>query len=254
MTRPVSDRVWRWRQRFGIAAPRVAIRSHIPWYWRWLGVTVLIAVSAASAAWIYDAGRRYAGFDSSEAMQELGQLKAELNDARAELERLRAIANAADSRVSIERTAQQRLAQQIRALEQDNARVREELATFESMLSSEARAVQALAVHRFKVEPDVLPGEYRYRMLLVTPSARREREFTGRLELVVNLTEGGQSAIMSFPEPADAGASAFRLSFKYFRRVEGTFRVSPKARVESVQVRVYETGSSQPRATHTTTL
>lgn len=254
MTRPVSDRVWRLRQRFGIAAPRVAIRSHIPWYWRWVGVTMLIAISAASAAWIYDAGRRYAGFDSTEALQELGQLKAELGEARVELDRLRAIANAADSRVSIERTAQQRLAQQIRSLEQDNARLREELATFESMLSSDARALQALAVHRFKVEPDALPGEYRYRMLLVTPGARRDREFSGRVELLVNLTEGGQSAMMSFPEPADAGAAAFRLSFKYFRRVEGTFRVNPKARVESVQVRVYETGTSQPRATQTTTL
>jgi len=250
----VKARFWRLRQRFGIAAPRVAIHSHIPWYWRWLGVSVLIAVSAASAAWIYDAGRRYAGFDSTEALEELGGLKTDLGEARAELERLRAIANAADSRVSIERTAQQRLAQQIRALEQDNARLREELATFESMLSSEARAVPALAVHRFKVEADVLPGEYRYRMLLVTPAARRERDFNGRLELVVNLTEGGQSAMMSIPEPADAGASAFRLSFKYFRRVEGTFRISPKARVESVQVRVYETGSSQPRATQTTSL
>src|SRR2546430_11154684 len=53
--------------------------------------------------------------------------------------------------------------QQIRALEQENARVREELATFESMLSSEARTANALSIYRFKVEPDVLPGEYRYR-------------------------------------------------------------------------------------------
>jgi hypothetical protein len=54
--------------------------------------------------------------------------------------------------------------------------------------------------------------------------------------------------MMSFPEQADA--AAFRLAFKYYRRVEGTFRVNPKAKVESVQVRIYETGSSQPRATH----
>jgi hypothetical protein len=54
--------------------------------------------------------------------------------------------------------------------------------------------------------------------------------------------------MMSFPEQADV--AAFRLAFKYFRRVQGTFRVNPKAKVESVQVRVYETGSSQPRATH----
>ena len=60
--------------------------------------------------------------------------------------------------------------------------------------------------------------------------------------------------MMSFPEQADAGAAAFQLAFKYFRRVEGTFRVSPKAKVESVQVRVYEDGSGQPRATHSVSL
>ncbi len=242
------------QQRFGIAAPRVEIQTQIPWYWRWVGIAVLLGISAASAAWIYDAGRRFAGFDHSEVQQELFQARRELDSARAELERLRAIANAADSRVSIERTAQQKLAQQIRTLEEENARVREELATFESMRSSDARSASSLSIYRFKVEADVLPGEYRYRLLLVTPSARRERDFNGRLELVISLQEGGQNVMMSFPEQADAGAAAFRLAFKYFRRVEGTFRVSPKARVDSVQVRIYETGSSQPRATHTVAL
>jgi uncharacterized membrane-anchored protein YhcB (DUF1043 family) len=251
----MSGRFWKLRQRFGIAAPHVAIHSQIPWYWRWVGIALLLGVSAASAAWIYDAGRRFAGFDRSEVQDELTHVKSALDETRTELERVRAVANAADSRVSIERTAQQNLAKQIRTLEQENARLKEELATFESMLSSEPRNTQqALTVYRFKVEPDLLPGEYRYRLLLLTPTTRREREFHGRLELVVNLTEGGRSAIMSFPEPADAGAAAFKLGFKYFQRVEGTFRVSPKAKVENVQVRVYEGTSTQPRATHSVTL
>ncbi len=249
-----TGRFWKLRKRFGIAAPRVAIHSQIPWYWRWIGFAVLLGVAAASMAWIYDAGRRFAGFDRSEVTDELSVVRRSLEEAQTELERFRAVANAADSRVSIERTAQQNLAQQIRVLEHDNARLKEELATFESMLSSEARNAQALTVHRFKVEPDLLPGEYRYRLLLLTPSTRRERDFHGRLELVVNLTEGGRSAIMSFPEPADAEAAAFKLGFRYFKRVEGTFRVSPKAKVESVQVRIYEGGSMQPRTTHLVTL
>lgn len=250
----MSGKLWKLRQRFGIAAPRVAVTSHIPWYWRWIGVAVLLGISAASAAWIYDAGRQFAGFDRSEVLSELQAVKASLGEAHAELDRLRAVANAADSRLSIERTAQQNLAQQIRALEKDNARLREELATFESMLSSETRTASTVTVYRFKVEPDVLPGEYRYRLLLLTPTSRQQREFHGRLELVVNLTEGERSAIMSFPEPADAGAAAFKLGFKYFHRVEGIFRVSPKAKVESVQVRVYEGSATQPRATHSVTL
>ncbi len=254
MSRLAASRWWKLRQRFGIAAPRVAVHTHIPWYWRWVGIAVLIGVSAAAAAWIYDAGRRFAGFDRNEAETELGELRAELEGARRELERVRAIANAADSRVAIERTAQQQLAQQIRGLEQENASVREELATLESMLSSEARNANAVSIYRFKVEPDLLPGEYRYRLLLLAPSARKERDFNGRLELVVSLTEGGRNAMMSFPGEADAGAGAFRLAFRHFRRVEGTFRVSPKAKVESVQVRVYEAGSPQPKATQTATL
>jgi multidrug efflux pump subunit AcrA (membrane-fusion protein) len=252
--RDLSGSFWNLRKRFGIAAPRVAVHSHVPWYWRWTGVAVLVGVAAASAAWFYDAGRRYAGFERSELEQQLAGIQSELQDARGELESLRAVASAADSRVAIERTTQQKLAQQIRTLEQENARVREELATFESMISSDARHASTLSIYRFKVEPDLLPGEYRYRLLLVTPSTRRERDFSGRLELVVNLTEGERSAMMSFPESADADAGAFRLAFKYFRRVEGTFRVNPKAKVESVQVRVYETGATQPRATHSVSL
>jgi len=242
------------RQRFGIAAPRVEVQTTIPWYWRWVGLALLIGVAAAAAGWIYDAGRRFAGFDHNEVQEELRVLRGQMASANAELERLRALTNAAESRVSIERTAQQKLAQQIRILEQDNVRAREELATFESMLTSEARNLNQLSIYRFKVEPDVLPGEYRYRLLVLTPSSRRDRDFNGRLELVVNLTEGGQSAMMSFPEQAEAGAAAFKLSFRYFRRVEGTFRVSPKAKVESVQARIYEGGSSEPRATNSVSL
>ena len=249
MIRDVTGRWGKMRRRFGIAAPRVAVYSHIPWYWRWAGIAVLLGVSAASAAWIYDTGRRLAGFDYGELQQTLFRVQAELDDTRAELARVRAIANASDSRVAIERTAQQKLVQQIRTLEQENVKVREELATLESMFSSDARSANALSIYRFKVEPDVLPGEYRYHLLLVGPSSRRERDFSGRLELVVSLQEGGQNVMMSFPGAKEAGAAAFRLSFKYFRKVEGTFRVSPKAKVESVQVRVFESGTSEPRAT-----
>lgn len=246
-----AARLWKLRQRFGIAAPKVAVRTHVPWYLRWLGIALLVALSAAIAAWMYDAGRRFAGFDRSEVEQELGAMRDELQGARTELERLRAAANAADAKLSIERSAQQSLAQQIRALEADNARLREELAIFETMLSSDSRGPAPLSIQRFKVEAELLPGEYRYRLLLLAAPQKRA-EFQGRYELVVSLTEDGRSAMITLPDAAQAGAAGFRLSIKRIQRVEGTFRVGSKARVESVQVRVYEAGSAEPRATHTT--
>ena len=249
----MANRFSKLRQRFGIAAPKVSVRTHVPWYLRWLGIAVMLAFSAALALWVYDAGRRFAGFDRSEVEQELSTARSELGKMRDELERLRAIANAADSKVSIERTAQQKLAQQARVLEQENARLREELAIFESMLSADTASVAPLSVLRFKVEPDVLPGEFRYRVLLLASGPRRGREFQGRLELVVSLTDGGRSAMIMVPGQGQSDNAAFRLGFKHFQRVDGTFRVDPKAKVVSVQVRVYETGSAEPRVTRSVT-
>jgi hypothetical protein len=251
-------RFWKWRQRFGIAAPKVAVRTQVPWYLRWLGLAVMLSFSGALAIWMYDAGRRFAGFDRGEVEQELNSARSELGKLREELDRLRAVANAADSKVSIERTAQQKLAQQIRTLEQDNARLREELAIFESMLSSDTAGTAApLSILRFKVDPDVLPGEYRYRVLLLASGPRRGKEFQGRLEMVVSLTEDGRSAMITVPGPSEKDSPAgapFRLGFKHFQRADGTFRVSPKAKVSSVQLRVYEMGTAEPKVTRNVTL
>jgi hypothetical protein len=248
----IPGKVQKLRQRFGIAAPRVAVRSEVAWYLRWTGLIVVLACSAVLAAWMYDAGRRFAGFDRGEIELELANALRDLQSARGELERLRGVANAAESRLSIERTAQLKLAQQVRSLEQETARLREELAIFEGMLSAESRAANPLSINRFKVVPDVLPGEYRYRLLLLlAPGNRRDRDFQGRLELVVTLTEEGKSAMMTFPEPGDPSAAAFRLNFRQFHRIEGIFRVDPKSKVESVQVRVYEAGSDQIKAAQT---
>jgi len=249
----MAARLKKLRQRFGIAAPKVAVRTHVPWYLRWLLLAVLLAFSVALAAWMYDAGRRFAGFDRSEVQDEMNSMRSELERTHGELHRLRAIANAADSKMSIERTAQVRLAQQIRSLEQDNARLREDLAIFENLLSVDSRSVQALNIQRFKVEPDGLPGEYRYRMLLLTGNRRERGEFQGRMELVVGVQLDGRNAMMIFPDKT-ADASTFKLSFRNFNRVEGTFRVDPKAKVNTVQVRIFEAGTAQAKATQSVTL
>jgi len=245
----------KFRQRFGISAPRVAVRTHVPWYLRWLLLAVLLAFSVALAAWIYDAGRRFAGFDRGEVQDELVGLRSELDGTRSELAKLRPMANAADSKMSIERTAQVQLARQIRLLEQDNARLREDLALFENMHSVDAKGSQALSIQRLKVEPDGLPGEYRFRMLLLAGNRKDRSDFQGRLELLVGVQqEGGGSAIILVPDRAAADAPAFKLAFRNFYRVEGTFRVDPKARVGTVQVRVFEAGAAQAKATQSVTL
>jgi hypothetical protein len=237
------------RQRFGIAAPRVAIRTHVPWYLRLLMIVFVLSVSAALAAWIYDAGRRFAGFDRSEVQAEVADLRRDKAESHAELERLRAIANASESKISIERSTQATLAQQIRTLEQENARLREDLAIFENMLAAEPRGAQGLTIQRFKFEPDAVPGEFRYRLVLINGTRRERTETPCRLEFLVTVQRDGRSDIITFPEKSEQDASRFRFVLRQFQRVEGVLKLSPEARVSNVQVRVYEGAATQPKAT-----
>lgn len=245
------------RRRFGIGARKVAVRTEVAWYWRWLAILLALACAAGAAAvaeWVYQAEHRGPAIDRQQLENQLAQTRDELEAKQAELDRVRSVADAASSRIAIERTAERKLAEQVRVLEQQNGQMREEQAVFEKMLSTDWRTAPPLSIYRFKVESDMLPGEYRYHLLLLASGAGRDRDFEGRLELVVNLTTGGKSAIMVFPKEGDASAPAFRLAFKRFQRVEGTFHVDPNSKINSVQVRVYEKGYKQPRAAQSVNL
>jgi len=233
------------RRRFGISAPRMTVQTHVAWYWRMLGLVVVLSCSLALAAWMYDAGRRFAGFDSSEAAQELAQLRESVGRLTKEAAVLRAGVNASESKLQIERSAQTQLGKQVKTLEDENARLKEDLAFFENLIPSEHRD-NPLLINRFRVDAGVLPGEFRYRLLLLQ-GERRDKPFQGNLQLLVTLQQRGKNAIITLPEAG--AAQSYSINFKYFQRVEGTFRVPPDAQVKTVQVRIFEAGSAQVRAT-----
>lgn len=233
------------RHRWGIAARRMTVRAHVAWYWRALGLVAVLSISLTLALWMYDAGRRFAGFDATAASEELASLHGRINQLEEEAKRLRSTMSSNESRVQIERTAQEQLVKQLKNVEAENARLREDLAFFENLAAG--RAEDRLAVSRFKVESDALPGEYRFRVLVT--QGGKDREFNGRLQLVVSMRQGGRDATVTIPDERAPETAAYRIQFRRFYSTEGTFRVDPAAVVRSVQVRVYEQGAGQPRAT-----
>ena len=77
------------KRRFGIAAPRVAVRTHAPWYLRW-GLMAIAIAGVLGVAWVtYDTGRNLAGFQSSEAAAEHARLSEEVTHLRDENGELR---------------------------------------------------------------------------------------------------------------------------------------------------------------------
>lgn len=235
------------RRRFGIAARRVAVRTHIPWYWRTLMIVAFSAL-VVGVGWVtYEYGMELAGFRQSEAARELAQLRQKVRERDERLAQLQASVAAADRQLQIERATFGDLERQVKSLSAENAALREDLAFFQSLMSAESKSA-SLTVNRFRVRREAAPGEYRYRLLLVQ-TGQRVSEFKGKLQFVLNLQQGNREFVVMLPPENETKVKDYQLSFKFFQRVEGTFKVSPEAVLKSMQVRVYENGATQPKLT-----
>jgi hypothetical protein len=234
------------RHRWGIAAPRLAVRTHVPWYWYALLVVAVLMIAITAAMWMYDAGRRFAGIDAAAYQSEIAQLRGRVAELEVEARQLRDTVTSNESRMQIEKSAAGQLARQLKAAETEIARLREDVAFFDNLAVREGD--ERLAVSGFKVERDALPGEYRYRVLL-THGGRPQREFKGRLQFIVSSELRGREATVVIPEDGQEDAAPYRVSFRRFYRAEGSFKIDPNATVRSVQVRVFEQGAEQPRVT-----
>src|SRR5260221_4158390 len=112
----MSKLLKQFRQRFGISAPKMTVQTHVAWYWRWLGMLVFLSLALTLAAWMYDAGRRFAGFDRSELQNEFARLPESMARLETQAAMFRSVADASESRLKIEQTAQTQLASQVKAL------------------------------------------------------------------------------------------------------------------------------------------
>lgn len=239
------------KRRFGIAAPRVAVHTHVPWYWRWLTFTVLGGVLLGVGWLTYDFGRQYAGFDQSEAHREKSLLQEQNGRLKDENVAIRREIAASERQLQIELATHGNLSTQIRNLAEENALLKEDLAFFQTLMASGSEP-GGISINRFRVQTDALPGEYRYR-LLVVQSKQRVKEFHGTLQFIVDYDDRGKSEVVSLPRTGD-NAQAYNLVFKFYQRVEGTFLIPTSAVIKKVQVRVLENGNPTPVSIQTVTL
>lgn len=236
-------------RRFGIDAPQLAVRPHMPWYWRWLGIASVAAVIASVGWMTYDFGLEYAGFHKSEAVQLRKDLDETVRRQQGELAELNSRTAAAERQLQIERATHGDLARQVKALAAENAALKEDLAFFQTLTATSKEG--GISINRFRLMPESVPGEYRYQLLLVQ-AGERSKEFSGRLQFVLNLQQNGRKVALMVPPESSAAASPkeYQVSFKLFQRVEGLFRIAPDAVVKGLQVRVFEGNSEVPRFTH----
>lgn len=232
------------KRRYGMASRPMAVRTHVAWHWRGLFMAVALAVGVGLAWWMYDIGSRFAGFDRGVADHEQAQLRDRVKRLELENGRLESAQVKTERHSQIDNAAQRDLQRDLKALQDENALLKEELAFFRGMMSGEHAA--GVNIYRFTVERGAV-GSYRYQLLLVQ-AGQREKVFQGRLQLVVTAQEGTRKTVLTFPDNAAAGEK-FAVSLKSYQKLEGAFQLPPAVVVKSVEARIFGDGSVQPKLT-----
>lgn len=221
------------RRRLSISAPRMIVRSHLPWPLRWAAVALMFGFSAALALWAFEIGKSIAGLDRHSA-DELQQLRVEVVELRGEREKAISIANTAQSLLMTEKTVQDKLVQQLKLVEAENMDLKADLGFFERLLP--AAATEGVTIRGLQAELKA-PGQMRFQMLAMQ-AGKRPPEFNGRYDVTLGGTLDGRP--WAFERPGAGQA----LQVKQYARVEGVIDHPSQAVVKTVTVRVMDSNGA----------
>jgi hypothetical protein len=216
------------RRRLTISAPRMAVRSAMPWPLRWAGAAIVLGFCAAIALWAFEFGKSIAGLETG-AKEELVQLRSDVVKLREERDKAQSVFNTSASLITTEKAARDQLATQIKALEAENRALRDDLGFFEKLIPTSAEGVAIRAM-----QAEVLAGTQLKWQLLVIQPVKNAPEFRGRLELSLAGTLNGKPWMMALPGGAQP------LQFRQYRRVEGMVDLPAQAVVKNVSAKVLE--------------
>ncbi len=224
------------RRRLTISAPRMSVRSALPWPFRWAMLAIVLGFCSAIGLWAFEFGKDIAGLERG-SKEELTQLRtdvtalrAELASAKAERDEAQSVANTADTLVTAEKASHVKLLAQVKQLEADNRLLRDDLGVFEKLIP--AGAADGLAIRGLQAE---LIGSttLKWQTLVMQPG-RNTQEFNGRLEITFAGTLNGKPWSTTLPD----GPMAIKV--KQYGRMEGEFAIPPQVQVKSVSARVLE--------------
>lgn len=217
------------RRRLTISAPRMAVRSAMPWPLRWAGVAIMLGFCAAISLWAFEFGKSIAGLDTG-AKEELLRLRDDVAKLHQERDKAQSVFNTSASLITAERTTQERLAMQIKGLEAENRALRDDLGFFEKLIPTSG--AEGIAIRGLQAE--VLGGTQLKWQVLVMQPGKKAQEFRGKLEMSIGGTLNGKPWTMQLPGGAQP------LQFRQYRRIEGMVDLPALAVVKNVSAQVVE--------------
>ena len=244
-------RLKQFRRRFGVSAPKLSVKTHFAWPWRAVGIGCVVAIVGWMVWTGFDAGRLLGGFYKSEAEERRIELETQVTTLAEENRQLLSRVTRLESEGQMAKGAQDSLTRQALALQTENTQLKEELSYLQQLVSGNSKE-GAITMQRPTVERDG-PEQVRLRMLVVQGGGKGA-PFSGLLSIGLELQQEGKRQHLNLPEEQPETAMALKLNFTYYQRIDVAVKVAPGASVRTLQARVFQSGTAQPRATQTINL
>jgi hypothetical protein len=214
----------------------MAVRSALPWPFRWVVLALVLGFCAAIALWAFEFGKDIAGIDDGR-IQDLVNLQEDVVSLRQQLDAMKeerdqalSMANTSTTLMTAEKSTQERLSTLNKQLEAENRTLRDDLGFFEKLIPTVG--TEALAIRGLQAE--VQNGrQVKWQVLVIQP-LKNAPEFTGRLELSFSGLQGGKPWVSTLPE----GPQPIKL--RQYARAEGVFELPPQTTLKGVSVKVME--------------
>lgn len=223
-------------RRLTVSAPRMSVRSALPWPLRWVGVAVVLGFCGAIGLWAFEFGKEIAGIDDGRIghlellEKDVADLRRQLDSMKEERDKALALANTSTTLMTAEKATQEQLSALNRQLEADNQRLRDDLGFFEKLIPTVG--TEALAIRGLQAE--VQDGrQVKWQVLVIQP-LKNAPEFNGQLELSFTGLQAGRPWVASLPE----GPQTIKL--RQYARAEGVFELPPQTLLKGVSVKVMD--------------
>ncbi len=223
-------------RRLTVSAPRMAVRSALPWPFRWAMLAIVAGFCAAIALWAFEFGKDIAGLDKG-TKQQLEQMRLENDALRGQLGALndernkaQSVANTADILLTAEKVSQEKLMALNRQLEVDNQQLKSDLGFFEQLIPASRTA--GIAIRGLQAELQTA-GALKWQVLVIQAD-KDPAEFKGQLELTFAGLENGK------PWAAKLPAGTHPVVVKQYGRFGGLYAVPVNVVIKNVTARVLE--------------
>lgn len=214
----------------------MSVRSALPWPVRWAIVALVFGFCAAIGLWAFEFGRDIAGLENGgqtellQLREKLRTLQAEVDAAREQRDQAQSVANTSGVLVAAEKASSERLASQLKQLDEDNRRLRDDLGFFEKLIP--ASSAEAVAIRGMQAEP-LDGGKIRWQVLVIQ-SKKNAPELVGHLEISFVGLLGGKP--WTSPQPP----ISVPLKVSQYGRLEGVFDVPLGVNVKTMTAKVME--------------